>query len=175
MGYLFFQILIWLLLAFGLGGIVGWLLRGFTHALQSSDQVSSESFSSTNDHIMVTLLKKELHSYKTKYNELKSQTKANQVDPGRRANSRRQIDAAWRPDALEPPENGADDLKVIRGIGPKIEQTLNDLGIYRLQQIAHFSPENTLWIDHHLRFPRRVGREKWVQQAQALVGKAATG
>lgn len=170
MGYLFFQILIWLIFAFGLGGLVGWLLRGFTHAMQSGDRVFSDSFSSKNDHIMVALLKKELHNYKTKYNELESQ--ADEADPARTKKSRSNVDSTWRPDALKPPENGVDDLKAIRGIGPKIEQTLNSLGIYQLQQIAHFSPENTLWVDHHLHFPRRVGREKWIQQAQALIDKA---
>ena len=41
------------------------------------------------------------------------------------------------------PEPGApggdgepDDLQMIKGIGPSIEKTLNDLGIHRFQQIA---------------------------------------
>ncbi len=64
-----------------------------------------------------------------------------------------------------------DDLKAIKGIGPKIESTLNNLGIYHLDQIADFTEENIIWVNEHLQFSGRIEREKWVAQAQNLIRK----
>lgn len=61
-----------------------------------------------------------------------------------------------------------DELKRIKGIGPVIERTLNDLGIYQFKQIAEFSSENVDWVEGYLSFPGRIGREEWVTQAKAL-------
>lgn len=180
MGYLFFQILAWLLLAFGLGGVVGWLLRGFTHALQDNEKINSESLAHKSDHIIVTLMKKELHAYKERLAELESRTAAQPKSPVTAKPKRVPkvlvpVDEAWRPKAQPMPSAGPDDLKVIRGIGPKIEQTLHQLGIYRLEQIAKLTPENAVWLDRHLKFPGRVGREKWVLQARNLLQERAAG
>lgn len=63
-----------------------------------------------------------------------------------------------------------DDLKLIKGVGPKLEKMLNDLGIYRLDQIAAFSPENLQWVDANLAsFKGRPLRDDWVAQAKALL------
>lgn len=68
------------------------------------------------------------------------------------------------------PEN-ADDLKQIKGIGPKLEDMLNAMGIYRLEQIAGFSPENLAWVDGNLTaFKGRPLRDDWIAQAKALLG-----
>jgi NADH-quinone oxidoreductase subunit E len=66
-----------------------------------------------------------------------------------------------------PPEK-VDDLKMISGIGPKIEKILNDLGIYTFAQIAAWGPAEIRWVDRRLRFKGRIIREKWVEQADAL-------
>jgi NADH-quinone oxidoreductase subunit E len=66
-----------------------------------------------------------------------------------------------------------DDLQRISGIGPGTAQTLNELGIYRFEQIAAFRPENIAWVDGHLRFKGRIERENWVDQARELVGGSA--
>ena len=74
-----------------------------------------------------------------------------------------------RPAALSVPESGlADDLKKISGVGPKLEKTLNGLGIFHFAQIAAFSSENVAWVDRHLRFKGRIEREKWIEQAKVL-------
>ena len=45
-----------------------------------------------------------------------------------------------RPESLsEPREGGADDLKMIKGVGPKLEQLLNSLGFFHFAQIAGWS------------------------------------
>lgn len=78
-----------------------------------------------------------------------------------------------RPDGLSGPRRGgADDLKRINGIGPRIECLLNDLGIYHFDQIAEWSETNVQWIDENLRFHGRVEREVWVQQAADLATAA---
>ena len=45
-----------------------------------------------------------------------------------------------RPRPLDAPNGAADDLKKISGVGPKLEQKLNGLGIYHYSQIAAFTP-----------------------------------
>jgi NADH-quinone oxidoreductase subunit E len=64
----------------------------------------------------------------------------------------------------------ADDLKAMKGVGPKLEIMLNELGIYRFEQIAAFTPENLAWVDANLTaFKGRPQRDDWVAQAKALL------
>ncbi|TYO90080.1 NADH-quinone oxidoreductase subunit NuoE [Oceanicella actignis] len=68
-----------------------------------------------------------------------------------------------------PPAEGADDLKKIKGIGPKLEKMLNDLGVYLYRQIAAWTPAHAAWIDSRLEgFKGRVARDEWVAQARTL-------
>ncbi len=70
---------------------------------------------------------------------------------------------------LDAPEGGqADDLKKISGVGPKLEQTLNDLGIWHYAQVAKFTQTDIAWVDERLRFKGRIERDDWVGQAKAL-------
>lgn len=79
------------------------------------------------------------------------------------------IDDDARPDSLENPRDGeADDLKKIKGVGPKVEATLNSLGIYHFDQIAAWTAENAQWVDAFLAFRGRIGREDWINQADIL-------
>jgi len=74
-----------------------------------------------------------------------------------------------RPEALSGPRGGsADDLKKISGVGPKLEKTLNGLGIFHFSQIAAFTPDHVAWVDQNLRFKGRIEREKWIEQAKVL-------
>ncbi len=64
----------------------------------------------------------------------------------------------------------ADDLKLIKGVGPKLEAMLNAMGIYRFEQIAGFSDANLAWVDDNLTaFKGRPFRDDWVAQARALL------
>lgn len=77
--------------------------------------------------------------------------------------------AEVRPMALAAPRNGApDDLRMIAGVGPRVETTLNSLGIYHFDQIGTWTPANIAWVDQYLRFRGRIVRERWVEQARAL-------
>lgn len=72
-----------------------------------------------------------------------------------------------KPAGIKPPSN-PDDLKRISGIGPKIEAMLNDLGIYRFEQVASWTAEERAWVDSYLRFKGRIERDDWVEQARRL-------
>ena len=63
----------------------------------------------------------------------------------------------------------ADDLLVIKGIGPKLNGVLNGLGITRFDQIANWSAGDVDKVDDHLgEFKDRIGREEWIPQAKLL-------
>lgn len=77
-----------------------------------------------------------------------------------------------RPPKLDAPRTGqADDLQRIRGIGPKVEAQLHDMGIYHYDQIAAWSADELAWIDANLEgFKGRASRDDWIGQAKALAG-----
>ncbi|MEM9178679.1 MAG: hypothetical protein AAGA89_03165 [Pseudomonadota bacterium] len=77
-----------------------------------------------------------------------------------------------QPVQLERPSDGGDDLTTITGIGPRIAEVLNGLGIWTFGQIAEWKPENQTWIENHLSFKGRVSRENWVEQARELLVSA---
>ena len=72
-----------------------------------------------------------------------------------------------RPAPIERPFN-PDDLKLISGVGPKIEGILHDLGIYTYKQVAGWTKTERAWVDNYLNFKGRIEREDWVKQAKAL-------
>lgn len=82
--------------------------------------------------------------------------------------------AGERPFGLAAPDGKADDLKRIRGIGPRNEARLHGLGIWHFRQIAAWTPENVEWVGSYLAFPGRIDREGWVAQAEVLATGAET-
>ncbi|GFE48562.1 hypothetical protein So717_03150 [Roseobacter cerasinus] len=65
-------------------------------------------------------------------------------------------------------DGGADDLKKISGVGPKLEETLNSLGIWHFDQVAALTKDDIAWVDERLRFKGRIERDDWVGQAKKL-------
>ena len=65
-------------------------------------------------------------------------------------------------------DGNADDLKLIKGIGPQLEKMLNDMGIYYYHQIAAWTDSQATKIDDRLRFKGRIMRDNWRAQASAL-------
>ncbi|QND63994.1 NADH-quinone oxidoreductase subunit NuoE [Mesorhizobium loti] len=61
-----------------------------------------------------------------------------------------------------------DDLKLISGVGPKIEGILHTLGIYTFAQVASWKKAEREWVDGYLSFHGRIDRDDWVKQAKAL-------
>lgn len=84
--------------------------------------------------------------------------------------------AATRPAGLDAARDGApDDLKRIKGVGPKLEELLNSLGYFHFDQIASWSEAEIAWIDSHLEgFNGRATRDEWVAQAGLLASGAET-
>lgn len=72
-----------------------------------------------------------------------------------------------QPKAIAKPKK-PDDLKLISGIGPKLEQVLNGLGIWTYSQIASWGREEIAWVDDYLSFKGRIGRDDWIGQAAKL-------
>jgi predicted flap endonuclease-1-like 5' DNA nuclease len=63
----------------------------------------------------------------------------------------------------------ADDLKLIKGVGPKLEVMLHGMGVYHFDQIAGWSDAEVAWVDDNLEgFKGRVSRDGWVAQARIL-------
>lgn len=81
-----------------------------------------------------------------------------------------------KPAGLSAPRGGqADDLKQIKGLGPKLEQACHDLGYYHFDQIAAWGPEEVEWVDENLvGFKGRVSRDNWVEQAKTLAAGGET-
>ncbi len=75
-----------------------------------------------------------------------------------------------KPEGLSAARDGkADDLKKIKGVGPKLETLLNELGFYHFDQIAGWSAEEVAWVDDNLKgFKGRVSRDNWIEQARLL-------
>ena len=62
-----------------------------------------------------------------------------------------------------------DDLKQIKGVGPAIEKTLNEMGICRFDQIAEMGEYEIDRIANKLKgFRSRIYREDWIGQARDL-------
>jgi NADH-quinone oxidoreductase subunit E len=67
-------------------------------------------------------------------------------------------------------ESHGDDLKQIRGIGPKFERALHARGIRSFSQIAAWTASELEELARALRVkPERIRKEDWVGRARALL------
>ena len=65
-----------------------------------------------------------------------------------------------------------DDLQVIKGIGPFIEEKLNALGITTYRQLANMTAKLETQVNEAIEFfSGRVKRDQWVAQAKILLGE----
>ena len=65
-----------------------------------------------------------------------------------------------------------DDLQVIKGIGPFLEEKLNALGITTYRQLANMNAKLEEQVNVAIEFfPGRVKRDQWVAQAKILLGE----
>ena len=142
MFYLFIQTWAWILIAFILGLLIGWWLC--CRCKCNKAEVPSNTITAS------------------------STTAAATTTAAAPASAVAANEGASKPKGFSSAPADIDELKRIKGIGPVIERTLNDLGIYQFKQIADFSSENVEWVESYLAFPGRVGREEWVSQAKAL-------
>ena len=62
---------------------------------------------------------------------------------------------------------GADNLKMLKGVGPKLEKMLNQLGFFHFDQIAAWTEAEVAWVDKNLfGFKGRASRDNWVMHAE---------
>ncbi len=69
---------------------------------------------------------------------------------------------------LEGPEGEPDDLKLISGVGPVLQDKLNELGIYHFWQIGKFEQKDIDLVNDAMAFPGRIERDEWIAQARNL-------
>ena len=69
----------------------------------------------------------------------------------------------------------ADNLKEIKGVGPKLEAMLHGMGFYHFDQIAAWTAAEVAWVDENLTgFKGRATRDDWVGQAKILASGGET-
>jgi NADH-quinone oxidoreductase subunit E len=79
------------------------------------------------------------------------------------------------PEVLTEARGGkADDLKLLKGVGPKLEETLNELGFFHFDQVAAWGEAEVAWVDARLKFKGRITRDGWIEQAKQLAAGEET-
>ena len=102
-----------------------------------------------------------IDAYRTKLSEVKQQTVE---QPQAKAKATKKVN---QPSPAS--SSNKDDLKLIKGVGPKIEGMLNNLGIYKFSQIAAWSKSDIEEISSKLgSFKDRITRDDWVKKARKL-------
>ena len=66
---------------------------------------------------------------------------------------------------------GADDLKLLSGVGPALEKKLHEAGITSFAQIAAWTGAEVEEFGEKLSFKSRIEREGWIEQAKELASK----
>ncbi len=142
-----------LLVVFLIGCTVGWLLRMVIFKPKHQEAADVQTPSAAPDAKIGTSTSRAVQSKDT---DEKASTKAS-------GNS----DIESKPSTLTVPRSGKkDDLKKIKGVGPKLETTLNKLGIYHFDQIASWTSAEIEWVDDYLSFKGRIERDDWISQAK---------
>lgn len=72
-------------------------------------------------------------------------------------------------------KNNPDDLTLIEGIGPYVEEKLNEIGIYNFKQISNFTIIDIRTVTELIEFfPGRIENDKWIEQAKKLTSNKLT-
>lgn len=91
--------------------------------------------------------------------------------------ARKPVKAAAKPQVIYkdgPTDGTPDDLKKIKGVGPKFEKDLNSKGIYYFRQIGAWKVADVKMVEELIdSIPGRIKRDEWVKQAKALAKAAA--
>jgi small subunit ribosomal protein S2 len=70
---------------------------------------------------------------------------------------------------LAAPRGAPDDLAKLTGVGPQIVKKLNEHGVFHYWQLAAMTADEAKKLDADLRFNGRITRDKWADQAKALM------
>jgi predicted flap endonuclease-1-like 5' DNA nuclease len=75
-----------------------------------------------------------------------------------------------------PADGPPDDLTRLKGLGPRLNALLSELGVSRYDQIAAWTPADIARIDAQLgSFRGRIERDGWVEQARLLAAGDVAG
>jgi len=167
MSYLLTQMFLYMLATFLLGLLLGWLIWRHSDAADGGDMAALRS---ERDDLRAKLdaCGKEKARLKDQLAQAEARATATPVAAAPVA-AAAPADAN-RPKGLDGPRGGkADDLKIIKGIGPQMEALVNRLGFYHFDQIASWTPAEVAWVDDNLEgFKGRVTRDNWIAQAKTL-------
>jgi predicted flap endonuclease-1-like 5' DNA nuclease len=164
------ELLLWILLVFFIGCILGYVLHvALASARRRLAPPPSQDPSAADrkpEAAKIAQLKVPMVAART------DTSPGNGKSPGPHAAARRaklENTSAAQPKGLPAPRGGSPDaLQRISGVGPKIEVRLHELGIFHFDQIADWSEKQMQWVDNHLKFKGRIGRDEWVKQARLL-------
>jgi len=149
MPHLIPEIILWVLLAFIVGCVLGYLARRLIGRRVEPVQAVDET----------------LDAADTSAGEMVSAARVDDEKAAAGVSSSR----AERPTGIAEPRGGKpDNLQRISGVGPKNERTLHSLGFFHFDQIAAWTDEEVNWVDNHLKFNGRIVREEWIMQASLL-------
>jgi large subunit ribosomal protein L21 len=79
--------------------------------------------------------------------------------------------AAPKAEAPKAAAAGADDLKLLSGVGPALEKKLHEAGVTTFAQIAAWTDADVEEFGEKLSFKGRIEREGWIEQAKELASK----
>lgn len=84
--------------------------------------------------------------------------------------------AAPAPAEPAPVPVAADDLTIMKGIGPRLAERLNSVGVTSFAQIAALTPEAAAELDAKLGdFRGRLASDRWIEQARLLAAGDRAG
>jgi predicted flap endonuclease-1-like 5' DNA nuclease len=185
MGYLLTQMFLYMLGAFLLGLLLGWIIWGRRHIAVQAEldaaRLELDSLRRNRDGLQAEAgsLRAQLEACAESRRALERQIGQMRAAPPAQPVARlvetpaappppRMAEAQPAPPPPAPPRRVIDDLKKISGIGRVNEGKLNELGITSFAQIAAWSPEDEARIGDILAFEGRIEREEWVRQAKIL-------
>ena len=205
MTYLLTQMGLYLLCALILGLILGWLIWGRLGAAlrkaeadraELSAQLKARGDGSEErarfDRMQADLdaCRKERHAQNDEIERLKAQLELSQAQSGSSGTAAASLMGAGalaasggesaaapsKPKTLTAARGGkADDLKLIKGVGQKMEDMLNGMGFFHFDQIAAWTGSELAWVDDNLEgFKGRASRDEWIAQAKILAAGGTT-
>jgi predicted flap endonuclease-1-like 5' DNA nuclease len=83
---------------------------------------------------------------------------------------------AMLPIGIAAAQGAPDNLRQLKGVGPKLVERLTELGITRIDQIARWTEADAAKVDAHLgAFQGRIARDYWIDQARFLAAGDIAG
>lgn len=185
MAYLLTQMFLYLLVAFLLGLLLGWLIWRYSDNANSGEM---DALKAENDRLKADLdaCGQRSAALQAEADGLRGEVASLQSEANAAAAAAAAMPAAVaaepaetvaveesKPEGLSGPRGGvADDLQRINGVGPKMEGLLHSLGYYHFDQIANWTTSEVAWVDNNLEgFKGRVTRDSWQDQAKVLAAE----